>query len=341
MIDLTSMDALRAACKNLPEGDDSAAEAARARQDQLVKPAGSLGRLEDIAAHLARWQGRERPRLDDVRITVFAASHGVTRNGISPFPDEVNAQMLGGFRAGFAAICQLAEAFGARLEAVDCGVDTPTGDLASEPAMTEAEFLEAVGKGVAAVHGDEDLVIFGDMGIGNTTAAAAVAAGLFGGRGLDWAGRGAGLDEEGLARKAEVVDRALATHHDSLDDPLTVLRLMGGREMAAIMGACLAARRHGVPVLLDGYIVCASAAPLGLIDGAGLAHAIAAHQSAEPGHRRVLANLGLEPLLDIGMRLGEGSGAATALGLVKAAVACHNGMATFAEAAVAGKKADG
>lgn len=340
MIDLSSIDALRTAFSSFPEGDAEAAGAAGARQGQLVKPAGSLGRLEDIALHLARWQGRERPKLDNVRITVFAGSHGVTRNGVSPFPDEVNAQMLGGFRAGFAAICQLAEAFGATLEAVDCGVADPTGDLAAEPAMTQAGFLEAVGKGVSAVSGDEDLVVFGEMGIGNTTAAAAVAAALFGGDGARWAGRGAGLDDAGLSRKAEVVDRALKTHAAALSDPLEVLRLLGGREMAAIMGACLAARHHRIPVLLDGYIVCASVAPIHRLNPAGLEHALAAHCSAEPGHGDVLKQLGLDPLLMLGMRLGEGSGAATALGLVRAAVACHNGMATFEEAAVAGRKDD-
>lgn len=340
MIDLSSMEALRAACTDFADGDAAAADAARARQAELVKPEGSLGRLEDIAVHMARWQRTPRPRLADARIIVFAGSHGVTRNGVSPFPDEVNAQMLGGFRAGFAAICQLAEAFGARLEAIDCGVGEPTGDLASEPAMTEEGFLEAVRKGVDAVGGIEDILIFGDMGIGNTTAAAAVAAALFGGTGADWAGRGAGLDETGLARKAAVVDRSLAFHGDALGDPLEALRRVGGREMAAIMGACLAARRHGVPVLLDGYIVCASVAPLRMLDPAGLDHAMAAHCSAEPGHRRVLERLELDPLLGLGMRLGEGSGAATALGLVRAALACHNGMATFAEAAVAGRKAE-
>ncbi|WP_416900096.1 MAG: nicotinate-nucleotide--dimethylbenzimidazole phosphoribosyltransferase [Minwuia sp.] len=329
--ELPDIDAL---LDSLPRGDDAAEAAARARQGQLVKPTGSLGRLEDIAVHLARWQGAERPRLETVTITVFAGSHGITKHGVSAFPDEVNAQMLGGFHAGFAAVCQLAEAFGAELKAIDCGVAHPTDDFTVGPAMDAAAFAEAVGKGRASVRGDEDLLIFGEMGIGNTTAAAAVAAAICGGDPAGWVGQGTGVDEDGLARKADVVRRGLMANPASSGNPVEVLRCLGGREMAAILGACLEARKKSIPVLIDGFIATASVAPLGR---QGLAHCLSGHASQEHGHRKLLDFLGLDPILDLGMRLGEGSGAATALGIVRAAVACHNGMATFEEAAVAGK----
>lgn len=331
---------LRAMITDLPLSDDASAVAASARQNNLVKPAGSLGRLEEIAVHMARWQGRDRPTMDAARTIIFAGSHGMTRHGVSAFPDEVNAQMLAGFGAGFAAICQLTAAFGAELTVVDCGIATPTADFTIAPAMDEAAFLTAISLGFDTVRGNEDLLVFGEMGIGNTTAAAAVAMALFGGNPRDWVGPGTGVDDAGIARKADVIDRARTTHGARLDDPLQVLACVGGRELAAIFGACLAARRHRIPVLLDGFIVTAAVAPMYFLAGAnGLAHALAGHESGEPGHQRLLGHMGLDPLLSLGMRLGEGSGAATALGLVRAALACHNGMATFAEAAVAGKQA--
>lgn len=323
---------LEAMLASLPGGHDAAEKAARDRQDQLVKPAGSLGQLERIAIHLARWQDREKPQLGKVVITIFAGSHGMTRHGVSAFPDEVNAQMFGGFQAGMAAICQLAEAFGAELRTIDCGIGNPTADFTEAPAMTEEGFLAAIGQGVNAIDGDEDLVIFGEMGIGNTTAAAAVSASLFGGAADTWVGAGTGVGNDGVRRKADVVQKGLACHGSPAG--LQALRCLGGREMAAIAGACLEARHHSIPVLLDGFIVTSSVAALGQ---EALAHCLSGHCSEEPGHRRVLDRLGLDPLLNLGMRLGEGSGAATALGIVRAAVACHNGMATFAEAAVAGK----
>lgn len=328
-----SMADLNALLSNLPSGDAAAERKAAERQGQLVKPAGSLGQLERIAIHLARWQGLEKPKLDKVVITIFAGSHGMTKHGVSAFPDEVNAQMFGGFQAGMAAICQLAEAFGAELRTIDCGIGNPTADFTEGPAMTEEGFLTAIGQGVDAIDGDEDLVIFGEMGIGNTTAAAAVATALFGGDAAGWVGAGTGVDAEGLHRKIKVVEKGIAANAGDLNG-MEALRCLGGREMAAIAGACVEARQHSIPVLLDGFIVTSSVAALG---EDRLSHCLSGHCSEEPGHRGVLDQLGLDPLLNLGMRLGEGSGAATALGIVKAAVACHNGMATFAEAAVAGK----
>jgi nicotinate-nucleotide--dimethylbenzimidazole phosphoribosyltransferase len=326
---MTSMQSLRDACRDLPTGDAAAAAAASARQDTLTKPPGSLGRLENLVAWLARWQGRAMPRLDRVQALVFAGNHGVAARGVSPYPAEVTAQMVGNFQAGGAAINQLAGLAGAQLRVIPLSLDAPTADFTAAPAMTEEDFLAAVAAGTEAVQPGTDLLCLGEMGIGNTTAAAALCAALLGGTGADWAGRGTGVDDDGLARKIAAIDAGLTLHRAR--DPLEVARCLGGRELAAILGATLAARRLGVPVLLDGFVCTAAVAPLA---GNGLAHCVAAHVSAETAHRKLLAALDLPPLLDLGMRLGEASGAALAVLLVRAAVACHTGVATFAEAAV-------
>ncbi len=330
----SSLDDLRAACADLFTGSDDAARAAQARQDVLTKPQGSLGRLEELAVWLARWQNTARPRLDRVQVVVFAGSHGIAARGVSAFPAEVTAQMVANFASGGAAINQLAHAMGATLSVVPLEVDRPTADFTQAAAMTEREFLHAVSAGFNAVDADADLLCLGEMGIGNTTAAAALSAGLFGGDGWAWVGRGTGVDDDGLRRKAATVDAGLARHASTLDDPLAVLMCLGGRELAAIFGATLSARRHGVPMLLDGFVCTAAAAPLFKLAPGGLAHAQAAHVSAEARHRRLLDSLGLKPLLNLDMRLGEASGACLAVGILRGALACHNGMASFAEAGV-------
>lgn len=334
MTDLSSIDAIRAACNHLPDGDAAAARAAEERQSALTKPPGSLGRLEETAVFLARWQGKGRPALERVDILVFAGSHGVTARGVSAFPAEVTQQMVANFATGGAAINQLAKAVGARLSVTPLDVERPTGDFTCEPAMSEAEFVDAVRRGYEAVPDEADLVCLGEMGIGNTTAAATLAAALFGGTGAEWVGRGTGVDEAGLKRKAEAVDAARACHGAALDDPLSALRLVGGRELAAMFGAALGARRKRIPVLLDGFVCTAAVAPLARVSAQGLAHALAGHVSAEAAHRKLLSTLGLRPLLDLDMRLGEASGAAVAVAVLRAALACHDGMATFAEAGV-------
>ena len=319
----------------LPGADEAAADAVAQRQAQLTKPPGSLGRLEEVVGWLARWQRRAMPRLDQVDVVIFAGNHGVTAQGISPFPAEVTVQMVANFRAGGAAINQIAGVAGARLSVVPLSLDQPTADFTQAPAMTEAEFLAAVSAGFDAVVPGTDLLCLGEMGIGNTTAAAAMSAPRFGGAGADWAGRGTGLDAEGVARKAAVVDRALALHADHLTDPWQVARRLGGRETAAILGATIAARRHGIPVLLDGFVCSAAAAPLARLLPGGLDHTLIGHVSAEAGHRRLVRALDRPVLLDLDMRLGEGSGAALSVMILRAALACHTGMATFAEAGVA------
>lgn len=322
----------RAALAALPAPDRLAVERARARDAVLTKPPGALGRLEYLAEWLAGWQGRAVPVLDIVQIAVFAGNHGVAARGVSAFPPEVTVQMVANFQAGGAAVNQLARTFGADLSVHPLALDRPTADFTTGPAMDETELLEALLTGWQAVNPGADLFIAGEMGIGNTTPAAAMAAALFGGTG--WAGRGTGVDDAGLARKEAAVAAGLATHAGHLDDPLEVLRRLGGREIAAMTGAYLAARMHRVPVLLDGFISCAAAGVLHRAAPGALDHAIAGHLSAEGAHARLLAALGKAPLLALGLRLGEGSGAALALGIVRGAVACHGGMATFAEAGV-------
>jgi nicotinate-nucleotide--dimethylbenzimidazole phosphoribosyltransferase len=321
--------------RNLPGPDEAAAHAVAQRQARLTKPAGSLGQLEESVAWLARWQRREMPRLDQVDVLIFAGNHGVTAQGVSPFPAAVTAQMVANFRAGGAAINQIARAAGAALTVLPIALDQPTADFTESPAMSPGEFRAAVAAGWDAVVPGTDLLCLGEMGIGNTTAAAALSAALFGGPGSAWAGRGTGLDAAGVAHKAAVVDRALARHAGALDGPWEVARCLGGRETAAILGAVLAARRHSIPVLLDGFVCSAAAAPaLKLVVG-GLDHTMIGHVSAESGHRRLVRELGRPSLLDLDMRLGEGSGAALAVTILRAAVACHAGMATFDEAGVA------
>ena len=329
-----SIDDLRTACNDRPNGDEDAAQAATARQAVLTKPPGSLGRLEEAAILLARWQAREKPALDRVHVLIFAGSHGVIARGVSAFPAEVTAQMVANFSAGGAAINQLAKQSGAILTVTPLEIERPTADFTQAPAMKEADFLTAVQTGFDAVPEEADLISLGEMGIGNTTAAAALAAALFGGGGADWVGRGTGVDDAGLSRKAEAVDAALACHGEALSDPLEALRRVGGRELAAMFGAALAARQKRIPLLLDGFVCGAAVAPLARLGEDGLAHAIAGHVSAEPGHRKLLAELSLKPLLDLDMRLGEGSGACLAINILRGALACHNGMATFAEAGV-------
>lgn len=329
-----SLDELLTACTALPSGDEAAAKAALDRQDTLTKPQGSLGRLEEIAAWLARWQGRAMPRLDKVQVVVFAGSHGVTAQGVSAFPAEVTHQMVANFSAGGAAINQLCKAAGAELSVIPLEVERATGDFTLEAAMSEADFLAAVSAGYDSVDEDADLACFGEMGIGNTTTAAALAAALFGGEPAKWVGRGTGVDDAGLKRKAAAIEKGLALHRERIGNPLRIAAALGGRELAAIMGATLATRHKNVPVLLDGFVCTAAVAPLQRLDPTGLAHVLAAHTSAEAGHRGLLEALGMKPLFDLGMRLGEGSGAAVAINVVRAALACHTGMASFAEAGV-------
>jgi nicotinate-nucleotide--dimethylbenzimidazole phosphoribosyltransferase len=289
-----------------------------------------LGRLEELVGWLAHWQGHAPPRLQQVEILVFAGNHGVAGRGVSAYPAAVTAQMVANFAVGGAAINQLARTAGAQLRIIPLALDRPTADFTQAPALAEEEFLTTVTEGYNAVSPACDLLCLGEMGIGNTTTAAAISA-------ARWAGRGTGVDEEGLARKRQAIDEALARHAAVLREPLTVAAALGGRELAAILGATLAARRQRIPVVLDGFVCTAAVAPLAKLRADTLAHALSSHVSAEAGHRMLLDELRLRPLLDFDMRLGEASGAALAVLVLRAALACHTGMATFAEAGVSDK----
>ncbi len=323
----------RSFLRALPAPDPLAIAAATARNGVLTKPPGALGRLEDIAIWLAGWQGTPRPMISHPQIVIFAANHGVVAQGVSAFTAEVTAQMVGNFQTGGAAINQLASCFGATMTVAALDLDRPTGDFTQGPAMTEDDLAQALEVGWSAVDLQADLLVPGEMGIGNTTSAAAIACALFGGAPADWVGRGTGVDDAGLQRKVAAVAAGVARHTSR--DPLQVLRCLGGREIAAMAGAMLRARALRIPVVLDGFIACAAAAVLHQTNPAALDHCIAGHVSAEAAHARLLAAIGKEPLLNLGLRLGEASGAALAIGVIKAAAACHSGMATFAEAGVA------
>ena len=326
-----SLEDVRAILRELPEPDTAALTRAEARNAQLTKPPGALGRLEELAIWYASWCGSEPPKIEHPQVVIFAGNHGVAARGVSAFPSEVTAQMVANFAAGGAAINQLSDCFGARLDVVPLALEQPTQDFTQVPAMTEAEVCTALQAGWDAVADETDVLIVGEMGIGNTTSAAALACAAFGGSAEDWTGRGTGVSDDGLALKCEVVAAGVARHSG---DGLELLRCLGGREIAAMAGAILRARMLRVPVLLDGFIASAAAGMLRVQAPGALLHVQAGHLSAEGAHARLLEQLGLEPLLSLGLRLGEGSGAAVSFGVLQAAVACHSGMATFADAGV-------
>lgn len=317
---------------HLEAPDAGAIEAARARQAELTKPPGSLGRLEDLAAFMAGWQRQARPKITRAQALVFAGNHGICAQGVNPFPQAVTALMVANFESGGAAINQLCRLAGADLTVVALELDRPTQDFTQGPAMTEAECLVALNRGAAALAPDADVLILGEMGIGNSTVSAALAHAICGGTAADWVGRGTGSDAKGVARKCEVVSAGVARHGNL--PPLQILAALGGREQAALCGAVLAARSARIPVILDGYICTAATAPLHGANPALLDHCLIGHQSAEPGHAHLCAAFAKRPILDLGMALGEGTGAALALTMLRGALACHDGMATFAEAGI-------
>jgi len=335
----------------IPALDAGMLAAARDRQRQLTKPPGSLGRLEEVGATLAAMQRTQQPSLERVRIVVFAADHGVTAEGVSAYPQAVTAEMVRNFARSGAAISVLAREWSAELEVVNVGTREPLEELPGvlnrrvgpgaanvvrEPAMTPQQLVESLGAGREAAEraatAGAQLFIGGEMGIGNTTAAAAVGCALLGLPAADLAGPGTGLDAAGVARKIRVIDAALARRRP--ERPLAALMELGGFEIAALTGAYLRCGQLGLPVLVDGFIAAAAALAACRQRPELASWLFYAHQSAEPGHRLLLAALNAKPLLDLGMRLGEGSGAAVALPLLRAAAALHGRMATFTEAGV-------
>jgi nicotinate-nucleotide--dimethylbenzimidazole phosphoribosyltransferase len=335
--DIRPFEEIRMLFANLPAPSEEAVAAVRARDARLTKPPGALGRLEEIVEWLAAWQGRAEPAIERPLVAVFAGNHGVVARGVSAFPASVTAQMVENFMRGGAAINQICKIHEIGLKVYELALERPTQDFTQAPAMDEREAAATFAYGFEAIEGGVDLLAPGEMGIGNTTSAAAIYAALYGGPASCWTGRGTGVDETGLARKNAAIDAALALHGAHLSDPLEIMRRLGGREIAAMMGAITAARLNRIPVVLDGYVVCAAAALLHAITPEAVAHCLAGHISAEGAHAEVLARLGKAPLLDLGLRLGEGSGAGLAVAVIKTAMACHSGMATFESAGVDGK----
>ena len=331
--------------------DTRAAEAARARQETLTKPAGSLGDLETLAIRLAGWQRRERPRVERVHITVFAGDHGIAAEGVSLFPQAVTGEMLRNFARGGAAISVLARSLGASFEVVNLGTAVPiaggehdmllgpgTASFAQEAAMTEAQLAAALDAGrrsvERAVAAGAQIYVGGEIGIGNTTAAAALACALLPAEPEALAGPGTGLDVAGVARKAAVIRRSLERHAGALGSAAEILRRLGGFEIAALAGAYARCAQAGLPAVIDGFIATAAALIAKRLRPGADAWWLFSHRSREPGHTALLAALEARPVLDLGMRLGEGSGAATVVPLLRLACELHGGMATFAEAGV-------
>ncbi|WP_282078707.1 nicotinate-nucleotide--dimethylbenzimidazole phosphoribosyltransferase [Epibacterium ulvae] len=332
--ELKSLEQFRSLLAAMPGVDQAAELAAAQHNGKLTKPPGALGRLEDLAIWYASWRGNPQPELSAPQVIIFAGNHGVSRQGVSAFPSEVTAQMVLNFEHGGAAINQLARLAGANLDVIPLDLEHPTQDFTKTEALSEADLIAALQTGWAAVDPESDLLVVGEMGIGNTTSASALVHALFGGEAIAWTGRGTGVDNEGLAHKAEIVKQGVALHRPHIKDGLDALLCLGGREIAAMVGAIAAARLLSIPVILDGFICCAAAACLSKVADGALDHTVAGHQSAEVAHQMVLQKIGKVPLLSLDMRLGEGSGATLAIQLLRGAIVCHSGMATFAEAGV-------
>ena len=323
--------------QHMPKGSEVAVEAVRQRDVTLTKPPGSLGQMEYLVEFLARWQEKPAPTLSSPMVAIFAGNHGVTVNNISAFPSEVTAQMVANFTSGGAAISQICKLHQLNLRVFELALEVPTGDISTEAALDDRTCAATIAYGMEAIEGKPDLLCLGEMGIGNTTISAALFAALFGGSGDDWVGAGAGIDQAGQGRKAKIVDKALALHRAELDHPLKILARLGGREIAGMLGALVAARHHKIPVIIDGFVATAAAAIAYSMNKASLDHCLFAHVSAESAHKKALDFMGKRGLLDLGLRLGEGSGAALAAVLVKTALHVHTHMATFDQAAVSTK----
>lgn len=324
------MTSIKESLEDLPDPDERARAAVAARAEEVLRPRGAFARLDDAAAWLAAWQGAETPAVLHPAVLVFVGDHGVTDEGVSAYPAEVTRSMLGALRAGVATANVLASEVGASLTVFDVGVGRPSGNITIEPALDTDRFSSCFEEGRRAVRElHTDLLVVGEMGIGNTTAAAAVASCLFGSVVEDWTGRGTGIDEATFRRKVAVVQKARARVGEC--DPIEALRQLGGAEMAAIAGAVLEARLRRLPVVLDGFVVTAAVAALEVARPGTLDHCIAGHRSLEPGHQLLLEKLGKEPLLDLGLRLGEGTGALAAVPLLRIAARAVIDVATFEE----------
>ncbi len=325
--------------KNCPSFDSNAGQLCSDRENQLTKPQGALGRLEELTHWYIGWRGQHPAPIQHPRVAVFAGNHGITAEGVSAFPPEVTAQMVSNFRHGGAAVNQLCKLINADLRVYECQLDNPTANFLHQPALTEYELYQAISYGMMAVEDGIDILALGEMGIGNSTCAAAMALAMFGGEPADWVGRGTGLNNDQLTHKTHIVKQAVEKHKPAVgNNGLKILQYFGGYELAAIAGAVIAARHARVPVILDGYACSVAAACLLSTNPEMLDHCQIGHCSAEPGHKNFIKRLAKKPIVEYEMRLGEASGAAIAMQIIQSAVACHHGMATFAEAMVSNKE---
>lgn len=327
MVSVLPFEDFRVLLDKLPEPDEKVEADICRVFARAALAQGPFGLMEDIAAWFAGWTGRANPQVSRPLVAIFAGTHGVAAHGVSPRPVTATAEAVELCAAGGAAINQVCLTYDLGLKVFDLALDLPTGDITREPALDERGCAATMAFGMEAIAGGSDLLCLGDMGVGNSTVAAALLAALFGGEGRDWVGPGSGADEAAVARKAAIVDQALDLHGPHLDDPLEALARVGGREFAAIAGAILAARMERIPVLIDGFPATAAAAVLHKVKPGALDHCLLASLSPEPGHRRAAEFIGMEPVLDLGIGHGEGVGAALGAGLVKAAVQMASGMA--------------
>lgn len=316
---------------DFPGPDQEAATSAVEREMLLAKPRNALGRLEELAEWLSTWQGRHPPRVEHPNVSVFAGNHGVIEQGVSAFPAEVTAAMVQTFADGGGAINQIANTLDADFRVFELALEIPTADFTQAPAMTDKDCARAMAYGMMAVEQGIDVIALGEMGIGNTTSASALSAALFGGDAAEWVGPGAGADDAQMQRKRAAVDAGLALHRDEISGPLDALRRLGGYELAGICGAIIAARMGRVPVVLDGFVATAAAAVIAKLAPGGIDHCIVGHLSREPGHQKLCDALGKKPVLDLGMALGEATGAALAIHILRAAANCHSDMTTLKE----------
>ena len=330
-------DDFRELISQLPEASEFAGEAVRDREARLSKPLGSLGKLEDIAEWLAAWSGKAKPQIMRPLVAIFAGNHGVLAQGVSSQPQSLTMDMVNNFAAGGAPINQICIANDLGLKVFDLALEHPTEDITVNAAMDERSCAATMAFGMEAIAGGTDLLCIGEMGVGNTTIAAAISLALFGGQAEDWVSLAAGEDASVLPAKIAAVKKAVALNEGQLRDPLEVLRRLGGRELAAITGALLAARAEKIPVLIDGYVASAAAAILLAMNGEALDHCLFSHVSSEKGHRLLLEKMGKQPLLDLNISLGSGVGAALAAGIVKTAAQCHTGTATAEDAGMNGR----
>ncbi|WP_375642062.1 MULTISPECIES: nicotinate-nucleotide--dimethylbenzimidazole phosphoribosyltransferase [unclassified Bartonella] len=322
-------DDFRALLTNLPVADEFSIILAKKRQKNLTKEQGTLGKLGDIAVWYAGWRGTEKPIVTRPLVAIFSGNHGIVEENVTPFPQSMTQKMVQNFASGGAAINQICIAYDLGLKIFDLALEYPTMNITKDAAMDERSAAATMAFGMESIAGGTDLLCIGEMGIGNTTIASALCLALFGGEVEEWTENGMESEDDFYQRKIAAVKTAISLHKDYLNDPFEIMRRLGGREIAAMVGAILAARIEKIPVILDGFVATAAAAVLYKMHPKALDHTLVGHVSSETAHRKLLKKIGKEPLLDLGMRLGEGTGAAMAAGIVKAAVLTHAQMVVF------------